>query len=219
MNDTNQVDAAAPSVQQKKDIVAKWLGTGSINLFGRPYSGKDTQCALLAKWLDAPVIGGGDILRNRTGIPAHVRKIIDAGKLAPTNDYLNIVTPYLSKAEFAGRPLVLSSVGRWHGEEQGILKAAAAAGHPVKAVIFLKLNEDAVHQRWHIAQELAHRGERADDASHLLDVRLDEFRNKTLPVLDFYRQQGLLVEVDGHKPIEAVQTEILDKLYELATSA
>lgn len=208
-----------PSTKEKRTKVKAWLKSGSLNLFGRPFSGKDTQCSLLAEWLNAPVIGGGDILRKSRNIPKRVQKIMHEGKLTPTNDYLSIVTPYLGQPDFAGQPLVLSSVGRWHGEEQAIFQAAADAGHPIRGVMFLDLNEATVRQRWHIAQERAHRGQRADDAEHLLDVRLDEFRNKTLPVLDFYRRQGLLIEIDGRQTIEDVHDEILHKLYQRAIAA
>lgn len=215
----NRVKAAEASTKQKQTTVAKWLETGSINLFGLPFSGKDTQSRLLAQWLQAPIIGGGDILRSRRDTPAHVRTIMDGGKLAPSDDYLKIVTPYLSQPEFAGRPLVLSSIGRWQGEEQGILESADCAGHPLRAVIFLQVDEAVVHQRWQTAQRLAHRSQRADDANHLLAVRLDEFRHKTLPVLDFYRRLGLLITVNGHQSVELVQSEILQRLFQLAAPA
>lgn len=157
-------------------------------------------------------------MRGGHNVPEHVSKIIDSGELAPIDEYLSIVTPYLSQSSFAGRPLVLSSLGRWHGEEQGILKAASNAGHPLRAVILLQLDEATARMRWQIAQKLSHRGVRADDAAHVLNTRLDEFRNKTLPVIDFYRQQNLLIEVDGRQSIERVQAEILHKLLQMATS-
>src|SRR4051812_48122280 len=94
--------------------VKQWLGTGSINIFGLPFAGKDTHGGELAKIFDAPLLGGGDILRNSI-IPPELQASLDAGNLFPTNEYMNIVTPYLSKEEFADRPLVLSSVGRWIG--------------------------------------------------------------------------------------------------------
>lgn len=206
--------AGKKSTKEKQAVVKKWLQNGSLNLFGLPFSGKDTQCKLLASWLGAPVIGGGDILRNNPNTPDHVRSLIDNGKLAPIDDYLSIITPYLCQPAFTGHPLVLSSLGRWHGEEKGILQAASDAGHPIKAVIFLELDEATVRQRWQKAQTLAHRGTRADDAEHLLDARLMEFRNKTLSVIDYYRQDNLLIEIKGHKTIRQVQSDILQQLYQ-----
>ncbi len=192
--------------------IGQWLGTGSINIFGTPFSGKDTQGHKLANLFNASLIGGGDILRNNPNVPTHVRETIDQGMLAPTDDYLNIVTPYLSQLAFKGQPLILSSVGRWHGEEEVILKAAEASGHPLKAVIYLKLDESEIRKRWQVSQASADRGQRADDAAEVLNTRLNEFRNKTLPVIEFYRQKGILIEVDGRLSPSEVTNEILKQL-------
>ncbi len=193
-------------------MIAEWLGSGSINIFGSPFAGKDTQGRRLAELLKAPLIGGGDILRNNPGVPEHVRQIIAKGKLAPSDDYLRIITPYLSNQKFSGQPLILSAVGRWHGEEQLVLRAAKAAGHPIKAVILLYLNEDEVRRRWTIAQSKQDRGGRSDDDIGVLDVRLKEFSKKTSPVIDFYRRRGLLIELDGSATPNKVTEEILNQL-------
>lgn len=58
--------------------IKQWLGKGAINIFGLPFSGKDTHGHQLAKLFDASIMGGGDILRNSV-IPPHVRELIDAG--------------------------------------------------------------------------------------------------------------------------------------------
>src|SRR5689334_5949064 len=134
---------SADNIKAVKD----WLGSGSINIFGFPYAGKDTQGHRLAAELDARLVGSGDILRQRH-IPAHVKKLHHSGKLFPTDIFLEFVLPYLSQKQLKGRPLVLSSVGRWHGEETPVLAAAAAAGHPIKAVLYLNISEATVWKRW-----------------------------------------------------------------------
>ncbi len=194
------------------DKITTWLDTGSLNIFGRPYAGKDTQARHLAELFNAPIIGGGDILRNTKKIPDHVRKIMHLGELIPIQDYLDIMIPYLSQSTFTGMPLILSSVGRRHGEEQGILQATSSAGHPLKGVVYIDLDELAVRDRWQISQDMADRGQRADDAAEILQTRLNEFRSKTLPVVSFYRDIGLLIEVDGHAPPSQVTSEIINKL-------
>lgn len=197
--------------------IASWLGTGSINLFGLPYAGKDTHGHELAEFFNAPpVISGGAILRNST-IPQHVKELVDAGFLAPIEDYINIVTPYLSSPEFQGKPLILSSVGRWIGEEQGILGALEASNHPLKAVIFLNIDKSTMLQRWEKSQAEQDRGNRADDAAHLIDTRYEEFQTKTLPVIDFYRQAGLLIEIDSRIPKAEVTQIILQELLKRAS--
>jgi adenylate kinase len=197
--------------QEQLALIKAWLGNGSINIFGLPFAGKDTHAQTLADALDGIVLGGGDILRN-SDIPEHVRTLIDAGNLAPTDDYINIVLPYLSREEFRDHPLILSSVGRWHGEEEGVIGAAKASGHELKAVIYLDIDEDIARQRWEASREDETRGPRADDARHKLDTRFDEFKNKTLPVVDYYREAGLLIEIDGKPDTARVSQDIIDAL-------
>lgn len=195
--------------------IRNWLQAGSINIFGMPYAGKDTQGQRLANLFNAPLLGGGDILRNSV-IPPHVKAIVEAGQLAPIEDYLRIVLPFLSKPEFTDRPLMLSSVGRWKGEEEGVIRATQESGHPTKAVVYLKIGEPLLRRRWQDAQDVNDRGERADDAAHVLDTRIQEFHQKTLPVLDAYRELGLLIEINGDQDPDAITDQILQKLFELA---
>ena len=201
---------------QKIAAIKAWLKTGSINIFGRPFAGKDTHGRELASLFGAALLGGGDILRNSI-IPDHVKALIRAGKLAPTEDYIRIVLPYLSQDEFAQKPLILSSVGRWHGEEEGVLEATEAAGHPVKAVLYLAISEDGVRERWRAKDQAGERGERHDDTEEILEIRLTEYREKTLPVIDFYRETGLLIDIDSTLDKQAVLDLIIDELYERAT--
>ena len=200
------------------EIITQWLGTGAINIFGLPFAGKDTHGHRLAELSGASIMGGGDILRNSV-IPPHVKEIMHTGALIPTEDYIRIVLPYLSREEFAGRPLVLSSVGRWHGEEPGVIEAAAAANHPLKAVLFLSVSEAVAHERFVASREDETRGERADDAEHILATRFTEFRDKTLPVIESYREKGMLIEVDGNPPKDEVHQTILRGLLRLAQNA
>lgn len=197
-------------------LIKTWLGTGTINIFGLPFAGKDTHGGILAELFDAPLIGGGEILRN-SNIPPDLQKDLDAGMLFPTEEYLRIVTPYLRKPEFEGRPLILSSVGRWIGEEKGVIEAMAASDHPTKAVIYLHLAEDVVHRRWAKSQEKGDRGERADDAEHVLDTRINEFREKTLPVIESYRKMGLLIEINSDAEKQQVIECILARLLMLSS--
>lgn len=201
---------------QKIAAIKTWLGTGSINIFGRPFAGKDTHGRELVALFDGVLLGGGDILRN-SEIPEHVAELTRAGKLAPTEEYIKIVLPYLSREEFIGKPLILSSVGRWHGEEEGVLEATKDAGHPVKAVLYLDISEDAVRQRWQKKTHVGERGERHDDTEEILETRLEEYKEKTLPVIEFYKNDGLLIDIDSTLDKKTVLHNIIDELYKLAT--
>lgn len=195
--------------------ILNWLQAGSINIFGLPFAGKDTQARRLGKLLDAPVISGGEVLRSHHD-EKKVKELSSTGKLYPSDYYFSIVLPFLSKPEFATKPLVLSSVGRWFGEEEVIMKAAAEAGHPLKAVILLKLGVDEVYLRFEDSRKKKDRGFRHDDAAHLIEVRVQEFMHKTVPVIETYRHKGLLLEVDGGQSPNEVTEAMLTALRERA---
>lgn len=188
--------------------ISQHLGTGSINIFGLPFSGKDTHGNELATLLGGTLISGGDILRSDVG-PQHIKDLIAQGYLAPTDEYVQIITPYFKQEKYRSVPLILSSVGRWSGEEKSIVEAAKSSGHELKAVIYLKVSEKEVHRRW----KLAERGRHDDKELHILENRFIEFNEKTIPVIEYYREQGLLIEIDAMPSKADVTSDILHKLY------
>lgn len=203
-------------MDHKIKTVSNWLGSGSINIFGLPFAGKDTQGRELAHLFNGQLIAGGDILRSYHD-QSKIKQLMSTGDLFPTDFYLSIVLPYLSKLEFKSSPLILSSIGRMHGEEPVIIRAALESGHEIKAVVLLRMDESEVWKRFEIAKEVHDRGTRTDDKQEILSNRLDEFRQKTAPVIEYYRGLGLLIEVDDTLPRQQVLEEIIDSLYDLAT--
>ena len=202
-------------MEDKIAFIKNWLGTGSINIFGLPMSGKDTQGANLATALNAKLLSSGIIIRAKE---AELHKNLTGhGALIPTNVFYEWVLPYFSNLDIADSPLILSSVGRWSGEEDEVIASAHAAGHAIKAVILLNISEADVEARFETAKLLGDRGDRQDDKDlTTFRTRLDEFRTKTLPVLQHYKSLGLLIEVNGDQSREAVFAELIDKLYNFA---
>lgn len=197
--------------------IQQWLGSGSINIFGLPFAGKDTHGNELAKLFEGVTLSGGQILRNSPRTPEQIA-IQETGGLFPTDEYMRIVTPYLSRDEFSGRPLILSSVGRWIGEEQGVLAATDASGHPTRAVLYLTVDEDIIYRRLDASKELGDRELRADDSREVLATRIKEFQEKTLPVIEEYRKLGLLIEINSDASREEVFDSILSRLLQRATA-
>ena len=204
-------------MQEKIQKIKEWLGTGSINIFGLPMSGKDTQGVKLAEMLGAKFLSSGMIIR---AMEAETKqKLSDQGNLIPTNIFYEWVLPYFERRDLFEYPLILSSIGRWHGEEDQVLSVAAGAGHKIKAVIVLNISEADVENRFNEAKVLNDRGDRADDKDlTTFRNRLQEFRTKTLPVLRHYKDLGLLIEVNGDQTRKAVFNEIIDKLYRKSLS-
>ncbi len=203
-------------MEEHNRTITTWLGSGSINVFGLPFAGKDTQGRKLAEMWGGVLIAGGDVLRSYHD-QGELNAIMARGDLIPSDLYLKIMLSYLSKPEFIGKSLILSAMGRLKGEETVVTEATADAGHPIKAVVLLKLTEEEIWKRFDAAKELHDRGERSDDSRTALENRLIKFHTQTEPVIDYYRDHGLLIEVDGSLSREQVTEEIVKHVAEFAT--
>ena len=200
-------------MEEKVAKIKEWLGTGSINVFGLPYSGKDTVGLRLAELIGAKFLSSGLILRAAEKEDKELAKELAAGNLAPTDTFRRIIMPYFSRNDLADFPLVLSSVGRWEGEEYDIMDSAAKANHDIKAVILLNISEDETKKRWEAARVLGDRGERSDDREKgILDNRIHEFIEKTMPVIETYRKRGLLIPVHATGDRDIVFNSVIDEL-------
>ena len=205
------------NLSEKLVKIKNWLGTGSLNIFGLPMSGKDTVGMRLAEDLQAKFLSSGIIIRAYEA--EQNEDMTGSGKLIPTNTFYDIILPYFSREELRNDSLVLSSVGRWSGEEDKIMEAAKAGGHELKAVVMLDLTEEEVKNRFEAAKELNDRGERADDANiEVFETRLAEFREKTMPVLNHYDELNMLVKVPAIGSRDEVYANVIDRLVEFIGS-
>jgi adenylate kinase family enzyme len=157
-----------------------WLGSGSLNLFGLPFAGKDTQGAILADYFGAQLVSSGQVLRGCGD--TEIARIMASGDIIPPELFGRVMVPYLLSNTPAGTPLILSEVGRLPGEEVVVLEAAEKAGHPIKAAIILEMPDQEVWNRFIASQVSGDRGQRADDNKDVLQNRLEKFHNKVTPV-------------------------------------
>lgn len=205
MEEQNLIDKLA--------MIKSWLGTGSLNIFGLPMSGKDTVGERLAKDLGAKFLSSGIIIRAFEA--EQNQNMTGSGQLIPTNIFYDIILPYFSREEMKNDSLILSSVGRWAGEEDKIMEAAKNGGHEIKAVVLLDLTEADVKNRFEAAKKLNDRGERADDANiEIFETRIREFNEKTVPVLNHYDELNLLIKVPADGSRDEVYLSVIDKLVE-----
>lgn len=193
------------------NLIKEWLGSGSINIFGRPFAGKDIQANNLIELIGGNLVGGGDILRS-DNMTDEIKALMKTGKLIPTEKYQEIVLPYLNQKKFQNKPLFLSSVGRWYGEEDAVIRALEKSGHQLKAVIHLEISEQESYARWKNRDIYNDRGERHDDTVEILKIRLDECNKKTIPVIEKYQQMGILIKIDGTKKRAEVTQDIIESL-------
>lgn len=203
-------------MEEQLQLIKKWLGTGSINIFGLPMSGKDTVGVRLAEAINGKFLSSG--LIARTLEKSTNQNITGGGKLMPSNLFYDWVLPYFEKKELWEYPLVLSSIGRWEGEENQVMSVAKASGHPIRAVIMLQLSEQDAIERWEAAKLLNDRGLREDDTNpEVFQTRINEYREKTVPVLRHYRELGLLVPVKADVPRDQVFANVVEALTSFAS--
>ena len=211
-------------MEDKISAIKSWLGTGSINVFGLPMSGKDTVGVRLAELLGAKFLSSGMIIRTMEA--EQKSHLTDFGKLIPTDVFYEWVLPYFARDDLKGSPLILSSVGRWSGEETEVMSAAKSADHEIKAAVLLNISESEVLNRWSIVKEAGKRDlsyaatARADDKDEeTFKTRIREFNEKTVPVLKTYQNLGLLIPVRGNLDRDQVFELVIDELYKFAAKA
>jgi len=202
---------------EKLAYIKNWLGTGSINIFGLPMSGKDSVGIRFAEAIDARFLSSGLIIRALES--ASGNNITATGLLVPQNLFYEVVLPYFDREEIAGYPLILSSVGRWSGEENEVIKKAIASGHEIKLAVLLQVSEEDVHERWESNILMHDRGDRADDMDEKVFYRrIEEFQKKTMPVVEHYSKLGILTEVVADRTRDEVFINFVDKVYDFAVS-
>ncbi len=172
---------------------------------GPPGSGKGTQAVFVAEALGVPAISTGDMLRQAvaagTELGKKVEGIMNSGALVDDATMADVVRARLAEADaregflLDGYPRTASQAGTL----EGILQAA---GETLDAVVLLSVPEDELVRR-----SLA-RG-RADDTEVTIRERQRVYREKTAPLIEYYRKRGIIREVDGHRPVDAVKDEIL----------
>ncbi len=186
-----------------------------ILLLAPPGAGKGTQGKRLAEYYGIPHIATGDLLRDHvdrgTTIGRAVKAQLDAGELVSDQLVLEMVQSALQQAGtdsyiLDGYPrTVLQAV------EGG--EVAGRAGLAAQTAVYLATDEEELIRR--LCRRATEEG-RVDDTEDVIRQRLETYKTETAPVIDHYRDRGMLIEVDGMQPIEQVTDDItarLDRLF------
>ncbi len=176
-------------------------------------SGKGTQSKLLCKTHDLVHISIGDIFRwhmsHHTKLAARITRIMNTGQLVPDEIVDNVVRERLGMHDF-NYGFVLDGYPRTLPQAQYLFE-----NWDVDRVIYLDIADDIVFERVMSRAKMGLGGgftKRADDNPEALKVRLREYYEKTKPVLELYEKKGILVTVDGTKPIHDVYGHISEAL-------
>jgi adenylate kinase len=183
---------------------------GLVLVAGPPGSGKGTQCELLARAQGWGHLSSGDVFRDeiarRTPLGQQLDEMIDAGRLVPDGETVEVVLGAL-ETWATGNPTVhnvlLDGFPRTLPQARALL--GRASRYAVRLVIELVVPPSVSFDR------LALRS-RSDDDIAAIRLRLALYESETRPALDWLAQLGLLVTVDGDQPPEAVGTAIRRRL-------
>ncbi len=175
-----------------------------IILIGIPGSGKSTQGNLLAKKLNIPYLSTGHIFRQlakeKTQLGKQIKVVMNAGLLISDAKTIKIVSEYLSRPEY-NNGYILDGFPR-------TVMQAEKFKNGIDKVIYLKVSDKEILWR------LAYRGSqgREDDTLLAIRKRIEVFHKFTEPVLLYYKNKGLLVEIDGERSVEEIHKDIIKKL-------
>jgi adenylate kinase len=179
-----------------------------VVFFGPPGSGKGTQASRLAADLAIPQISTGDLLRSHvsrgSALGNIARPIMESGALVPDDLVTAMLKERLSDKDAAGGAL-FDGYPRTVSQAVALDGILAERGGRVDSVLFIDVPDAQIVDR--LVKRAALEG-RADDTPETISERLRVYREKTAPLADRYRRAGVLVTIDGHRPIDVVAADV-----------
>lgn len=207
-----------------------------IVLLGPPGAGKGTQAQIISDKLGLPHISSGDIfrenLKKQTELGQQAKGFMDRGELVPDDLTIAMIRDRLSRPDCASGAL-LDGFPRTPAQAVALADMLGELGGQVVAVPYIKVPEDVLIERltgrWtcraegHVYHEKfnppkqpgicdfdgSELYQREDDKAETVKNRIHVYLEQTAPLVDYYRERGVLLEIDGTQPIEQVTAELL----------
>jgi len=179
-----------------------------IILLGPPGAGKGTQAVLICKKYGIPHISTGDMLRQQvasgSALGKMVKSVLDSGELVSDELVMQVLEDRLAAPDCT-HGYLLDGVPRTVVQAEILRSILAKSNSSITSVVQLEVPEQVLLDR------IRHRGgagARSDDTAEVAANRLQVYWTQTAPVAEFYRQEGLLKQIQGVGSVEEVSARI-----------
>lgn len=211
----------------------------NVIMIGAQGSGKGTQADLLAGELGLPHVSSGDLFRQamaeKTELGLKVKTYMDRGELVPDDLTVTMILARLAMPDCSGG-VILDGFPRNVAQEQALDDGLHKVGKQIDLVFYLEVPREELLARLsgryicranqHVYNVNTHPPktpgvcdidgsllyQRPDDTGEAVQRRLNIFFSETIQLLDYFREQGKLIAVDGNRPIEQVGTSLLEAI-------
>lgn len=181
----------------------------NLVLFGPPGAGKGTQSQLLIDKYKLIHLSTGDLLRseiaNGTTLGLEAKKIMDEGQLVPDKVVIGMISNKLDESKEANG-FIFDGFPRTVAQAEALDALLESRNDSISGMIALIVDEDELEKR------LLARGKesgRPDDANQeIIRKRILEYKSKTTPVANYYKEQGKLESIKGVGSIEEIADSI-----------
>jgi adenylate kinase len=188
----------------------------NIVIFGAPGSGKGTQSELMIKKYGLGHISTGDVLRNEikngTELGKTAKGYIDNGQLIPDDLMVSILASVYDSFGKDHNGVIFDGFPRTIPQAEALKKMLAERGHKIAAMIELDVPEDELMTR------LIKRGKdsgRADDNEETIKKRLTVYHNQTMPLIEWYKQEGIHHHIVGFGELDRIFGDICQVIDQL----
>lgn len=182
----------------------------NLIILGPQGSGKGTQAILLAEKFGLKHISSGDLLRDEVKSGSEkgllIGKILADGELVPFETLTELLEPVIEKATSG---FILDGTPRDIRQAEYLDYFLNEKNINIDKVILLDIPRDVSLARLTKRAEIEHR---TDDTPEAIAERLNIYEKETLPVIEKYRRQGILLEIDGRPDIDTIFKDICNRL-------